>query len=175
MARKNRNEQAVSERKARSGGGRPLEFLAVRLENIDVPTLKQHIFYLILASLLTKFLILVATPTVFHSFVDLFDIGFYFERGVALTQGQLPYIHYFFDYPILIFIPIMLALIPALIFQNAMAFVYIFQLLMIVCDLVTTLCVYIITLKLQDKKTALYAGLTLCNGVLRCLFRPDKI
>lgn len=158
MAKKNRSEEDVSVRKARAGR-EPLEVLSIRLENIDVQTLKQHIVYLILVSLLTKFIILVATPSVFQSFVDLFDIGFYFEHGIMLTQGQLPYITYFFDYPILVFVPITLALIPALIFQNAMAFVYSFQILMIICDMVTTLCVYLITLKLWDKKTALYAGI----------------
>jgi hypothetical protein len=158
MAKKNRSEGGILDRKARTGR-EPPEFLSIKLENIDGQVLKQHIFYLILASVMTKFLLLVATPTVFRSFVDLFDIGFYFDQGIMLTQGQLPYVNHFFDYPILIFVPIVIALIPALIFHNVTVFVYSFQLLMIVCDMVTTLCVYLITLKLWDKKTALHAGL----------------
>jgi hypothetical protein len=173
MARKNKSEGDGSEKKAKSGR-EPPEFLSMRIENIDAQTFKQHIFYLILASLLTKFIILVATPTVFRSFIDYFDIGFYFEHGVMLTQGQLPYINYFFDYPILIFIPITLALIPMLIFQNAMAFVYSFQILMIICDLVTTVCVYLIALKLRDRKTAFYAGLLYATAFSAAYFVLTK-
>ena len=137
MAKKNKTEGGVPGRKVRSGR-EPFEFLSVRFENLDVQTVKRHLFFLVLASLLTKLIVMFATTTVFHSFIDYFDLGFYFDHATLLLQGQLPYINYSFDYPVLIFIPITLALIPALVLQSAMAFVYTFQLLMVVCDIVTS-------------------------------------
>ena len=67
--------------------------------------------------------------------------------------------NYSFDYPILLFVPITIAFVPALAFQNAMGFVYTFQFLMVVCDIVTLLCIYFIALKIHNSKTAFLAGL----------------
>ena len=152
----------------------PLTFLDFEFENIDQNTVKRHILFLILASLVTKFFVLLLTPLVFHSFIDLFDIGFYFEHAIKMVQGQLPYINYSFDYPILIFIPITLALIPALAFQSAMAFVYTFQFLMVVCDIVTILCIYFIALKVWDEKTAFIAGLVYATAFSTAYFVLTK-
>jgi hypothetical protein len=173
MARENKTDGVISERKARSGRG-SLDFLSIKADNVDAQTFRQHIIYLIFASLLTKSIILIATPTFFNSFIDLFDISFYLKHGIMLTQGQIPYINYFFDYPILVFVPILISLVPALMFQNAMVFVYSFQVLMIACDIVTTICVYLITLKLSDKKTALYAGLLYATAFSAAYFVLTK-
>lgn len=158
MAKKNKSDGEASGRKTRTGR-EPLEFLSVRFENVNVQTIKQHILYLVIASLLTRFIVLAATPTVFGSFIDYFDIGFYFEHAIMITQGQLPYIGYNFDYPVLVFVPIFIALIPAMLFQNALVFAYSFQLLMVLCDLVTLLCIYFIALKIHNEHTAFLAGL----------------
>ena len=53
MAKKNKTEGGVPGRKVRSGR-EPFEFLSVRFENLDVQTVKRHLFFLVLASLLTK-------------------------------------------------------------------------------------------------------------------------
>ena len=74
-------------------------------------------------------LVVFFTTSVFHSFIDHFDIGYYYDHGILLSPGQIPYLNFSIDYPILVFIPICLALIPAMIFQNVMAFVYSFQFL----------------------------------------------
>jgi hypothetical protein len=173
MARKNKTEGDAMGRKTKSGS-EPLDIFSLKIGTIDALTLKRHLLILIGLSLLTKIIVLIATPTIFHSFVDLFDIGFYFDHGMMLTQGQLPYVNYFFDYPILIFIPILLALVPALLLQDTMAFVYSFQLLMVVCDLVITLCVYLISLKVWDKKIALYAGLLYATAFSSAYFVLTK-
>jgi hypothetical protein len=114
--------------------------------------------WLILAVILAKFLIVFFTTVVFGSFVDLFDIGIYLKHAVMPFEGQFPY-DAEFQYPILVFIPMMIAVVPAMMFQNAMAFVLTFQALMVLCDVVTILCVYLICLKLWDEKTAFVAGL----------------
>jgi hypothetical protein len=107
----------------------------------------------------TKFLVIILTTSVFHSFIDLFDFDFHFQHAITILQGQLPYINYDYDYPVLVFIPIAIALIPAILAKSFMIYVYSFQLLMIICDTITILCIYFIGLKLWNGKTAFYAGL----------------
>jgi len=158
MAKKNKNEDAVSEKREKKGKN-SWNFLNLTFENIDLQVMKRHILILIGISLLTKLAVLFITPIVFHSFVDYFDLGFYLEQAIKLTQGQLPYANSSFDYPILLYVPIIIALVPTLIFQNAMAFVYTFQLLMVTCDIVTMLCIYFIALKIYKERAAFLAGL----------------
>lgn len=137
----------------------PFSFLNITFDNIDQITVKRHITLLIIASLVTKMLVIFITTMIFHSFIDLFDIGYYYDHGILLLQGQIPYINFSIDYPILVFIPISLALIPLMIFQNSMAFVYSFQFLMVLCDIVTLVCIYLIGLRLWKEKIAFYSGL----------------
>jgi hypothetical protein len=152
----------------------PFMFLGQTFEFIDKPTVKKHLFYLILISIAVKLLVLVATTAVFHSFIDLFDIGYYLQNAVLLTQGQIPYLNFSFDYPPLAFIPIGIALIPALATQNAMAFVYSFQLLMVLCDIGTLVCVYFIGLRVGNEKTAFSAGLIYATAFSAAYFVLTK-
>ena len=158
MGKKKKNKGEPSERGGRKGNG-SLEFLSATFENVDLQIVKRHILYLIAISILTKLVVLFVTPVIFHSFIDYFDLGFYLNHAVMLTQGQLPYVNYSFDYPILVFVPITIALVPALAFQNAMAFVYTFQFLMVICDIVTLICIYFIALKIYNEETAFLSGL----------------
>jgi len=140
-------------------GTQSFTFLDSSFNNLDTHIVKQHIFFLILASIVTKFLVIVFTTSVFHSFIDLFDFDFHFRHALLLLEGQLPYISYDYDYPVLIFIPITLAFIPAILAKSFMVYVYSFQLLMIICDTVTILCIYFIGMRLWNEKTAFIAGL----------------
>jgi len=173
MGKKNKIDVEPSDKRGKKGKP-PFSFLNVEFGNVDLQTVKRHLLIIILASIFTKFIVIFATTSIFHSFIDLFDIGFYFEHAIKLVQGQLPYVSYNFDYPILIFIPIIIALIPALIFQNAMAFVYTFQILMVFCDIVTILCIYFIGLKLWNEKTAFYAGLIFATAFSTAYFVLTK-
>jgi len=173
MSRKNRTDGIGTAKKKRTAG-ESVEILSLKLENTDASTIKRHLAYLVGLSLLTKFFVIVVTTSVFHSFIDLFDIGFYFDHGMMLIQGQLPYVNYFFDYPILIFVPTILALIPALLLQDTMVFVYSFQILMVLCDLLITICVYLIGLRIWDQKTALYAGLIYATAFSSAYFVLTK-
>jgi uncharacterized membrane protein len=158
MKKKARKVVKPSER-GREKISEPFTFLGETFDTIDKRTVKRHLFYLVLASLMVKVLVLFATTAVFRSFVDLFDLQYYLQNALLLAQGKVPYLSYSFEYPVLIFIPIVIALIPALATQNGMAFVYSFQLLMVLCDIGTLLCVYFIGLKVWNEKTAWYAGL----------------
>ncbi|MGD1005069.1 MAG: hypothetical protein ABR887_06555 [Methanoregulaceae archaeon] len=158
MGKKKKNKEEPSEMGGRNGK-RSLEFLSATFENVDLQTVKRHILYLIAISILTKLVVLFVTPVIFHSFIDYFDLGVYLNHAVMLTQGQIPYVNYSFDYPILVFVPITIALVPALAFQNAMAFVYTFQFLMVLCDILTLICIYFIALKIYNEETAFLSGL----------------
>lgn len=173
MGKKNKGESTPSGTRKRSEKG-PVEFLSVSFENTDRETVKRHLLYLVAASLLTKFLVMVITPTVFHSFIDYFDLQVYFEQAVKILDGQLPYIGYNFEYPILIFIPILLALLPAVLFQNGTLFLFSFQILMVICDLVTLLCIYFIALKLHNEKTAFLSGLIYATAFSTAYFVLTK-
>jgi len=91
-----------------------------------------------------------------------------------LAQGKIPYLSFGFDYPVLVFIPIGIALIPALVTQSAMAFVYSFQLLMILCDIGILLCVYFIALRVWDEKTAFSAGMIYATAFSAAYFVLTK-
>jgi len=48
------------------------------------------------------------------------------------------------------FLPVVIALVPSLLFNSVLLYVVIFSLLMIVCDCITTTCVYLISRKIWD-------------------------
>ena len=74
-------------------------------------------------------------------------------------NGQVPYLDFPFDYPPLALVPILLAMIPAVLFANQYAFVFTFQALMVICDICTALCVYFVGLRIYDEKKAFLAAL----------------
>ena len=158
MGKKSKVEAEPSGKKGKTSRT-PFSFLNTRFDNIDEKTVKNRIFILILASVITKLIVIFATTSLFHSFIDFFDIGTYFEHAIPLMEGQLPYINYQIEYPVLLFIPIALAFIPAMILQSQMAFVFSFQILMVLCDILIVLCVYLIGLKIWGEKTAFFGGL----------------
>jgi hypothetical protein len=129
----------------------------ISFERIDPAVVKRHLFYLILIAILIKFVVFFATTSVFYSFVDYFDFQYYLQSAVSVAQGQLPYVNFDFSYPPLAFIPILLAFIPALLFNSAGAFVLSFQFLMVICDLIIIVCIYFTGLKLYNEKTAFVA------------------
>jgi hypothetical protein len=158
MGKKNRDENTPVVKKGKKGWV-PFRILNEQFDNLDTNIVKLHIFYIIFLSILTKILVLFLTTSVFHSFIDLFDFGYYFEHGMMVVDGQVPYLNFPFDYPPLALVPILLAIIPAILTTNQYAFVFTFQALMVICDIGTVLCVYFIGLKIFDEKKAFYAAL----------------
>jgi hypothetical protein len=157
MGRKKTGNAEQPSRKEKKGT-EPFTFLTQTFGDIDMQTARNHMGILILASVLAKFAVWLVTTAVFHSFLDFFDIGVYLAHVQMLVQGQIPFTPEF-QYPVLIFVPLLIALIPAYLFQSAMAFVYTFQVLMVLADIVTTLCVYLIALRLWNERTAFRAAL----------------
>ena len=157
MGRKNAPENEPPRKKGRKGVV-PFAFLGHQFDAIDEQTSKRHILYLVLCCVAAKIAVALVTVAGFHSFVDLFDINVYFQHALMPLQGQFPFASDF-QYPVLIFIPMMIALLPAIIFQSFEAFAFAFQLLMVICDIVTIVCIYLIGLRIWDERRAFYAGL----------------
>lgn len=173
MARKNRDERR-SGGKGESGAQETVAFLSAVFPGADAAIVKQHLRTLIIASLLVKLAVFFGTQVVFNSFIDTFDLQFYFEHGMKLLNGQIPYLSFEFDYPVLIFIPIVLALIPAVLLKSIAIFMISFQLLMFLCDCLTLLCVYFIALKLFNEKAAFLAGILYATAFSSAYFVLTK-
>lgn len=158
MGKKNREGRASPE-KIGKRGRELFSFLGKTFDDPDKQTITSHMLMLVIAVVAAKFIVAFITTVVFHSFVDLFDIGWYMDQGILMTQGQTPYITFDFPYPILLLVPIVISMVPAILFNNGMAFVYSFQALMVICDIVTILCVYLIALRLWNERIAFLSGL----------------
>ncbi len=84
-----------------------------------------------------------------NSFIDSFAITYYLEKVITIFQGQVPYINYSFEYPILALIPMFIALIPSVILKSQVIYLISFILLMVICDTITTICIYKISIKIS--------------------------
>lgn len=159
MGKKGKRESESEGHRQRKGTG-SYSLLGITLDSVDKGTVQRHLLILVAACILMKFIVAFFTTTVFHSFIDYFDIGTYFNHTLPLLEGQIPYIDYQIEYPVLALLPILMALAPAVLANDVVVFILSFQFLMILCDVVTTVCVYLIALKIWDEKRAfLSAGL----------------
>lgn len=173
MAKKSRGEDEPVTRRGKHGKA-AFSFLGTQFDSVDAETVRSHIGMLIAASIVMKFLVVFVTTVVFQSFVDSFDIGTYLNSATPLLEGQIPYISYQYEYPVLMFIPILLAFIPAVILKSGEIFFLAFQFLMILCDIAIVLCVYLIGLKLYRETTAFYAGLIYATAFSTAYFVITK-
>lgn len=107
----------------------------------------RNISIIIIISMLTTVFVYFATPTIFHSFIDRWDYQVYFNTLIKpfVTNGNLPYIDYNWEYPILMLAPVIISALPVILFKSQIWFFIIFPCLMIICNLVTTVCVYYIS------------------------------
>lgn len=151
------------EKKKKSG----LSLFGIYIENINPSQVKRHLLYLIILAILTIIIVIcvttlfltILTGTPFIHYYDSFDFRYYLKAAYnILQQGQIPYAEFGFDYPPFVFIPIFIALIPGILFNNEEIFIYSFQLLMVICNIVIIICIYLIGLKLYNEKTAFIAA-----------------
>lgn len=113
----------------------------------------RHILGIIGWSLGFKIAFLVFSYFVLFTGLDMFDLNYYYEHGILLLSGHLPYFDFSFDYPPIVFIPILLSLVLS---NNFVVFVSLFNGIMILCDLVTALCVYFIALEVFNKDSTAF-------------------
>jgi hypothetical protein len=121
--------------------------------------MKQHLKYLLGLSLIAKVAIVILTVFILNSGMDMYAINYYYEHVMGIFQGNYPYISYYYEYPILLFVPVIIALIPSLIFNSISIFIVTFSILMVICDCITITCIYLISRKIwNNSKTAFIAA-----------------
>ena len=152
----------------------PFRFCGITTGSADRITVRNHLLALVGLSVIVKICVLFATVFIFNSFIDTFDHQYYLQNFINVIDGKIPYVDFGFDYPPLAFLPIALAFVPALIFNNAGVFILSFQILMIFCDAVIVACVYLIGLKMFPEKTAFMAGILYATAFAGAYFVLTK-
>ncbi|MBP2134356.1 hypothetical protein J2128_002322 [Methanomicrobium sp. W14] len=136
------------------------KIFGIEIKGIDKHSLITDLIILLIVSVFVKLLVLFVTPAIFSSFIDLFDISIYLQYAVNIFGGQIPYVDFSIEYPVLFLIPVLLPLPFAVFTNNPYMYVYSYQAIMSIFDLFTLYFIYLIALKISNKKTAM------CSGIL---------
>jgi uncharacterized membrane protein len=128
-------------------------------ESINLELLKRDILIIIILSIITKLVLVFLRYYVFYTYFDLFDTTLYFNYAVNVLHGMVPYVDFSVEYPQLFFVAALLPLLPAVIVQDANAYVPAFRVLMSLFDILTAVLVYLIAIRLFDQKKALLSGI----------------
>jgi hypothetical protein len=140
-------------------------------ENVITEGMKYHLKYLMGLSIAAKIAIVVLTVFILGSGMDMYTINYYYEHAIGVFQGSYPYISYYYEYPILSFVPVVIALIPSLLLNSVALFMITFSILMVICDCITTACVYLIARKIWDNsKTAFIAAFIYITAISTAYF-----
>jgi hypothetical protein len=130
----------------------------------------KHRNILIITSIITKIFVIFLTTYIFNSFVDMWDYQIYFRAIQNIFNGTFPWTSgVTFYYPPLACIPMTIAYFISF-FAGFFGFVLVMWTLMIICDIVTTLCVYYIGLKLYSEKTAFIAAMLSASALSSAYF-----
>jgi len=114
---------------------------------------------LIAASIGSKVFIGLVTIFVFSSFIDAYDLQIYYQAVGNIIRGMMPWANgVIFYYPPLAIAPMLIAYAVSLV-GGYLGFVLAMWALMTACDIVTTLCIYYIGLKLYSEQTAFIAAM----------------
>ena len=149
-------------------------FLGFQIEGVDPATFRSRLLQLILLSIAVKFVVVFMTTAVFHSFLDMFDIGFYLNYAIKVLEGQIPYVDFNVEYPQLAFISILLPLVPALLFKSGGAYALSHQVLMCLLDAGTAILVYLLALKITDERRAFFGGILYTTAFAAAYFVLTK-
>lgn len=96
----------------------------------------------------------------FGSLTDLFDFQIYYQAVENILNGQMPWANDVeFYYPPLAFIPLLIAYAISRAGGGFLVFAIALWMLMLICTIITTFCVYFIGLKIYSEKTALIAAI----------------
>ncbi|MCK9593867.1 MAG: hypothetical protein M0Q91_17845 [Methanoregula sp.] len=119
---------------------------------------RKDILVLCSLSLLTIFITAFITISVFNTYVDSWGYNVYYETNVIpfLQSGDLPYINHFWEYPILMMVPVILSAIPSVLLNDKGTFFTVFSTLMILCNFITIACIYLTTLYIYKSRDRAY-------------------
>ena len=125
--------------------------------------MKKDIWVLIAIAIIMKVVVLVTTFAL-HSFMDGWDMSYYFQSAAQFAAGQLPYINFPFDYPLLAWVPIMSAyfLMP-----NLAGFTVVFEIIMGAFDVLTIVGIYSIAMHVWQSRTRAFT-----SGLLYAISLP---
>jgi len=129
--------------------------------------MKQHLKYLVELSILAKICIVIFTVFIIGAGMDMYAVNYYREHTLNFfSSGNIPYIDYYYEYPILLVVPVGLALIPSTLLNSVAVFMFVFCILMTICDTITIICIYLIARKIWDNsKTAFIAAFIYMTGL----------
>jgi hypothetical protein len=121
---------------------------------------RKDILILCSLSLLTIFITAFITVAVFNTYIDSWGYTVYYEDNVLpfLQSGDLPYINHFWEYPVLMMVPVILSAIPSVLLNDRGMFFTVFSTLMILCNFVTIICIYFTTLHLFKSRDRAYVA-----------------
>jgi hypothetical protein len=126
----------------------------------------SNVYNLIILSLVMYILFIFFNIAVLGN-IDYFDIRNYIIASLLVLKGNIPYITLDYEYAILSLLPMMISVIIANLLGDIRFSMFIFQLLMIICNIITTLSIYFIVLKLYQNNTLAYrAGLVYIISVV---------
>jgi hypothetical protein len=105
-------------------------------------------------------------------YVILGDTRLYYWYASSVTWGQIPYASYNVPYPQFFFIPVLVALVPALIVQGYTIYLWAFSALMVVLDTATLVLVWSIARRLWGRERAFLCGLLSATAISAAFFVP---
>ncbi len=127
----------------------------------------DHRNLLIAATVGSKVAILLVSVLIFHLYIDNFDFTLYRGAVENVLMGNWPWANnIIFYYPPVSLVPMLLAhtLSPAL-GDGDLGFMLGMWILMVICDIITTLCVYLVGIRMYSERTALLAALLSATAI----------
>ena len=134
----------------------------------------KHIQNLILLAITVPIVVIIALYCL-RITIDLYDLYYYFDHALLLSTGVLPYTGVQFDYPPLALVPMVIAILPALVPNSFQVFAVTFAALMLACNAGIAVCSYFIAFKVyQSVNTAYWAGILSTLGIASAYFVVTK-
>jgi hypothetical protein len=130
----------------------------------------------VLTPIIAKIATVAITILVFHSFIDMFDYGNYYLAMQNIAHGSAPWAgDTSVYYPPLALVPMMISYILSLVIGGSLGFTIVMWILIAICDIVTTFCVYYIGVKLHASgKTAFVAAMLYAISIPVAYFSLTK-
>jgi hypothetical protein len=139
------------------------------------PGLSKRGYVLIAATLLTCFWTIIITEFVVNTFIDTYDAGLYYQAMNNVFSWMIPWANGVdFRYPPLAVIPMVASYLISQVTGNQEWFLISMWILMIICDIITVFCVYLIARKVYPEYTAFISALLTATAIASTYFTLTK-
>lgn len=150
----------------------PVRIFSFTLSEIDRSALKNDIIILVLISLIVKMLVLSSTLTTLP-FILTGDMTLYYWYAHAIANlGLIPYISFNAEYPLLFFVPVVLAILPFMNNPSFTSYLFSFGTITIAFDIATLVCVYVLAARFFGQEKAFLSGMLYTTAVSVAFFIP---